>query len=153
MSIRYEPKYDVVKKLKNLIEDNNWETKFKEAIDKAQEYKIKRIEHIQNIDKFLEWLDTFVEWIPYDKDGERDLYYNICEFYFFLDQEPVKSLQMYPAAYCKGVNSRARFNSILYGTKNSYLDVGSKVVLQGVGSRGLKQPCLLAHNQFLTRCL
>jgi len=93
MSIRYEPKYDVVKKLKNLIEDNNWETKFKEAIDKAQEYKIKRIEHIQNIDKFLEWLDTFVEWIPYDKDGERDLYYNICEFYFFLDQEPVKSLQ------------------------------------------------------------
>ncbi|KUO39376.1 MAG: hypothetical protein AVW06_04080 [Hadesarchaea archaeon DG-33-1] len=50
--------------------------------------------------------------------------------------KPVKSLQMYPAAYCKGVNSRARFNSILYGTKNSYLDVGSKVVLQGVGSRG-----------------
>lgn len=50
--------------------------------------------------------------------------------------KPVKSLQMYPVAYCKGVNSRVRFNSILYGTKNSYLDVGSKVVLQGAGSRG-----------------
>lgn len=50
--------------------------------------------------------------------------------------KPVKSLQMYPVAYCKGANSRARFNSILYGADNSYLDVGSKVVLQGAGSRG-----------------
>jgi Fe-S cluster assembly scaffold protein SufB len=50
--------------------------------------------------------------------------------------KPVKSLQMYPVAYCKGANSRARFNSILYGAENSYLDIGSKVVLQGAGSRG-----------------
>ena len=49
---------------------------------------------------------------------------------------PVKSLQMYPVAYCKGVNSRVRFNSILYGSSNSYLDVGSKVVLQNNGSKG-----------------
>jgi len=50
--------------------------------------------------------------------------------------KPVNSLQMYPVAYCKGVNSRVSFNTILYGTGNSYLDVGSKVVLQGKGSRG-----------------
>jgi hypothetical protein len=50
--------------------------------------------------------------------------------------KPVKSLQMYPAAYCGGVNSRARFNSIVYGTGNSYIDVGSKVFLQAEGSRG-----------------
>ncbi|MDI6642730.1 MAG: SufD family Fe-S cluster assembly protein [Candidatus Hodarchaeaceae archaeon] len=49
---------------------------------------------------------------------------------------PVKSLQMYPVAYCRGANSRVSFNTILYGAKNSYLDVGSKVVLQGKGSRG-----------------
>ncbi|MBS7644364.1 SufD family Fe-S cluster assembly protein [Candidatus Bathyarchaeota archaeon] len=49
--------------------------------------------------------------------------------------KPVKSLQMYPVAYCKGENSRARFNTILYGTGNSYMDVGSKVILQGVNSR------------------
>jgi len=48
---------------------------------------------------------------------------------------PVKSLQMYPVAYCKGKNSRARFTSILYGSGDSYLDVGSKAVLQGTGSR------------------
>ena len=50
--------------------------------------------------------------------------------------KPVKSLQMYPVAYCKGTNSRVRFNSILYGAGDSHLDVGSKVVLQGGSSRG-----------------
>lgn len=50
--------------------------------------------------------------------------------------KPVKSLQMYPTAYCRGTNSRVSFNSILHGSKGSYLDVGSKVVLQGKGSRG-----------------
>ncbi len=50
--------------------------------------------------------------------------------------KPVKSLQMYPVAYCKGVNSRVSFNSILYGTKDSYIDTGAKVVLQNDGTRG-----------------
>lgn len=50
--------------------------------------------------------------------------------------KPIKSLQMYPAAYCKGKNSRARFNSIIYGIGNSYIDVGSKIVLQNEGCRG-----------------
>ncbi len=50
--------------------------------------------------------------------------------------KPVKSLQMYPVAYCKGVNSKVSFNTIMHGGKNSYLDVGSKVVLQGKGSKG-----------------
>lgn len=44
---------------------------------------------------------------------------------------PVKSIQMYPAAFLKGKNSRARFNTILYGIADSYIDVGSKAVLRG----------------------
>ncbi|MEM2960299.1 MAG: SufD family Fe-S cluster assembly protein [Candidatus Bathyarchaeia archaeon] len=50
--------------------------------------------------------------------------------------KPLKSLQMYPVAYCRGVNSRARFNTIIYGMGNSYIDVGSKIVLQNKGCRG-----------------
>jgi hypothetical protein len=42
---------------------------------------------------------------------------------------------MYPVAYCNGNSSRASFNSILYGNKNSSLDIGSKAVLNGAGSR------------------
>jgi len=54
----------------------------------------------------------------------------------YLCLRPVKSLQMYPVAYCKGANSRVRFNTILYGSSDSHLDVGSNVVLQNNGSRG-----------------
>jgi Fe-S cluster assembly scaffold protein SufB len=48
---------------------------------------------------------------------------------------PVKDVQMYPVAYCNGDNSRASFNSILYGNRNSSLDIGSKAVLIGRESR------------------
>ena len=48
---------------------------------------------------------------------------------------PVMDIQMYPVAYCQGENSRASFNSILYGHKNSQLDIGTKAVLTGKGSK------------------
>jgi len=50
--------------------------------------------------------------------------------------QPVKNLQMYPVAYCKGVNSRVEFNNIIYGSGDSHIDVGSKVILQNSGARG-----------------
>jgi len=50
--------------------------------------------------------------------------------------KPLKSLQSYPVAYCKGRNARARFNTIIYGTGESYIDVGSKIILQNEGCKG-----------------
>ncbi|MBS7641114.1 MAG: SufD family Fe-S cluster assembly protein [Candidatus Bathyarchaeia archaeon] len=50
--------------------------------------------------------------------------------------KPLKSLQAYPVAYCVGKNARVRFNSIVYGLGDSYIDVGSKIVLQNEGCRG-----------------
>jgi Fe-S cluster assembly scaffold protein SufB len=47
----------------------------------------------------------------------------------------VRDMQMNPVAYCKGVDSRVSFNSILYGQKNSLLDIGSKAILMGRGSK------------------
>jgi len=49
--------------------------------------------------------------------------------------KPVKDVQMYPAALCYGDNSKASFNTILYGNKNSSMDIGSKAILRGKGSR------------------
>jgi Fe-S cluster assembly scaffold protein SufB len=43
----------------------------------------------------------------------------------YVSLRPVRDMQMYPVAYCKGADSRVVFNSILYGQKNSLLDVGS----------------------------
>jgi len=53
----------------------------------------------------------------------------------YVCMRPVRDMQMYPVAYCNGDNSRVSFNSILYGHKNSLLDIGSKAVLNGKGSK------------------
>jgi hypothetical protein len=53
----------------------------------------------------------------------------------YICMEPVKSLQMYPTAYCVGENSIASFQSILYGRGDSKIDVGSRVVLSARNSR------------------
>lgn len=54
----------------------------------------------------------------------------------YIALNPVKDLQMYPAAFCRGRNSKASFNSIIYGRKNSLYDIGSKIVLSGRYSSG-----------------
>jgi Fe-S cluster assembly scaffold protein SufB len=53
----------------------------------------------------------------------------------YVCMRPVRDVQMYPVAYCSGDESRVSFNSILYGHKNSLLDIGSKAVLTGKESK------------------
>lgn len=43
---------------------------------------------------------------------------------------PVKNLQLYPTAYLRGANSKVRFQTILYGLKDSFIDSGSRAVLK-----------------------
>lgn len=47
---------------------------------------------------------------------------------------PVKSLQSFPTANCVGENSKALFQTVLGGKKDSIIDTGSKAVLSGRGS-------------------
>jgi len=49
--------------------------------------------------------------------------------------KPVRSLQMYPTARCVGDNAVVRYNSILVAARGSSLDIGSRVILNGKGSR------------------
>ena len=49
--------------------------------------------------------------------------------------KPVKNLQMYPKVELIGRNATARFNSILFAHPGTRLDVGSRVILAGAGSR------------------
>jgi len=48
---------------------------------------------------------------------------------------PVKSLQMFPTMYCAGRNARATSQSIVYATNDAKIDMGSRAVLQGEGSK------------------
>lgn len=53
----------------------------------------------------------------------------------YVCMRPVRDVQMYPVAYCTGEQSRVSFNSILYGQKNSLMDIGSKAILTGKDSK------------------
>jgi len=53
----------------------------------------------------------------------------------YVCMRPVKDVQMYPVAQCNGEDSRVSFNSILYGHQESLMDIGSKAILNGKGSK------------------
>ncbi|MBN2468775.1 MAG: SufD family Fe-S cluster assembly protein [Deltaproteobacteria bacterium] len=48
---------------------------------------------------------------------------------------PARDLQMYPTAILKGKGAVATFNSVLLAKPGSYMDVGSRVILQQEGCR------------------
>jgi len=48
---------------------------------------------------------------------------------------PVQSIQTYPTARLDGKNSFARFNTVAIAHPNSELDLGSRVIMNGEGSR------------------
>jgi uncharacterized protein len=49
---------------------------------------------------------------------------------------PAKDLQMYPAATLKGKGAVATFNSVLLARPGSFMDVGSRIILEGAECRG-----------------
>jgi Fe-S cluster assembly scaffold protein SufB len=53
----------------------------------------------------------------------------------YVIMQPVHSVQTYPTAICKGKNSTVRFNSILIAREGAAMDVGSRAILNGEGSR------------------
>lgn len=53
----------------------------------------------------------------------------------YVCMKPVKTLQMYPTAYCVGENATVRFNTILLAKEGSNMDVGGRVFLRAKGSR------------------
>lgn len=85
--------HKVVQELVDLIHENDWKKKFNEAIKNAHKKRIPQIEHIQNLDDYLAWIDAFLRWVPSENEPGREVYNRLCEFYFILDQHPVLELQ------------------------------------------------------------
>lgn len=52
----------------------------------------------------------------------------------YICMQPVKKVQMYPTANLTGENSVARFSSIVIATASSFMDLGSRAILEGKGA-------------------
>lgn len=49
---------------------------------------------------------------------------------------PARSIQAYPTTICRGAGAVSRYNSIILGRADSYLDLGTRIILEAPGSRG-----------------
>lgn len=52
----------------------------------------------------------------------------------YVCMQPVKKVQMYPTATLVGANSVVRFSSIVIATPKSYMDLGSRAILEAPGA-------------------
>ncbi|MGQ9569299.1 MAG: SufB/SufD family protein [Thermodesulfovibrionales bacterium] len=50
--------------------------------------------------------------------------------------KPVKSIQAFPVAYIKGEKASAKFNTVVYGLRDSYIDLGSRIIFEVPNTRG-----------------
>lgn len=85
--------HEVVQELKALIEKNGWQDMFAEAVADARAQNVPTIADIETVDDYLAWMDGLLKWVPVEDEAGTKIYNRICEFYFFLDQEPVRALQ------------------------------------------------------------
>jgi Fe-S cluster assembly scaffold protein SufB len=78
------------------------------------------------------WADKFHvrprTWAVVEEDGVFVSNYVLLK--------PVKSIQAFPVAYLKGDRSSAKFNTVVYGLKDSYIDLGTRIILEGEDTRG-----------------
>ena len=84
---------EVVLELQRLIDTNGWKDMFTEAVATAHKQNIPRLQNVHTLEDYFEWINALLEWIPSETRAGDEIYSRLCEFYFFLDQEPVKHLQ------------------------------------------------------------
>ena len=85
--------HPVVQKLIDLIRENNWQSKFEEALKKCDAENVEGFEDIKTLDDYFKWCDAQLSWIPVENNYGTLVYDHIAKFYFLLDQSPVKELQ------------------------------------------------------------
>jgi len=50
--------------------------------------------------------------------------------------KPVRDIQSYPTAYLTGRGARAKFNTVMYASKDSVIDLGNRIILMEEGHPG-----------------
>lgn len=83
----------IVEKLVTLIDAKGWRCAFEAAIRNAQTHRVRSVRHVRTLDDYLRLLDDLLTWAPREQGDTRLFHQRLVEVYFFLDQEPLKSLQ------------------------------------------------------------
>jgi phosphatidylserine decarboxylase len=87
---KYHP---VIATLVKLIEKNKWEGHFEKAVKKTIGKNVPLLEHVKNLDQYLDWMNAFLYWVPTETSSGQNVNDHLSAFYYIADQEPVLSLQ------------------------------------------------------------
>ncbi len=83
----------IIEELKTLIVENHWQDAFRLAIQSAGATQMPGLERYRDLDSLLESLNKLATWAPKVESDPRHAFDTPIQFYFILDQEPLKSLQ------------------------------------------------------------
>ena len=83
----------IVERLVGLIDRHRWGDAFKQAIDRATSHGVPGIAHIRTVDDYLVHIDALARWAPQESGDSRLVHDHMVEFYYFLDQSPLRELQ------------------------------------------------------------
>lgn len=85
--------HPIVEDLVKLIQTNNWTPYFEEAIKNANSKNVPLLGNVKNLKEYLEWINTFLYWVPTENSSGQNVNDHLSAFYFIADQEPLLALQ------------------------------------------------------------
>jgi len=91
MSVReWEP---IVKKLAELMQENDWVLNFNQAIADAKRANVPALDDIDDLSSYLNAINEFLFWKPSENERGDVVYNHICLFYWILEQRTTSRLQ------------------------------------------------------------
>ncbi|WP_198291005.1 phosphatidylserine decarboxylase [Mycobacterium sp. 155] len=119
-----------VQRLVDLVKANGWQDKFEEAIATVASYNVPDLAYLTDFDSYIDWLNGLAVWAPDTLGTQRVTYEKVTQFYFVLDQEPLKSLQskVQPGNEGKPLTPLSQWIIDFDNAWGSYLDTPPSVV-------------------------
>lgn len=85
--------HQVVEDLVKMIHKNKWKDHFEKAIKKAHSKNVPLLEDVKNLEKFLDWINAFLYWVPTENSSGQNVNDHLCALYFIADQKTLSELQ------------------------------------------------------------
>ncbi len=83
----------IVEELAALIEHHGWAKKFRQALVLVASREVPSMARVRTLDDYLHYIDAMVRWAPRESGDSRLVHDKLVEFYFLLDQAPLRELQ------------------------------------------------------------
>ena len=78
-----------------LLDNSTFRTDFEAAFDYAKSQNIQEFQdfEIKTFDDYLDWCESYVEWIPRENNDGKNVYHHLCTFHFVLGCPPLNKYQ------------------------------------------------------------